>query len=470
MKVSPNPYVGLFQKQREHYLEVGRHSHKERLARLKDLKRALEHQYRQAIREALYADFKKPFLETDLTEIYPVLAEIRYAEQNLRDWMRPKRVNSPLPMLGSRSYIRYESKGVCLILSPWNFPLNLTFGPLVSAIAAGNCCILKPSEATPATSQVMQEIVEDLFDPSEIALVQGEVETAQALLDLPFHHIFFTGSPTVGKIVMKAASRHLSSVTLELGGKSPAFVDETAAMGTTAKRLAWGKCLNAGQICVAPDYVLVTEKAKDALVTALIEQLDSFFPDTPERSESYARIINEKHLKRLSESLEDATSRGARILHGGNLDAKTKYFEPTLLEGVPEDARLLEEEIFGPILPIVTVSGVEEAIAFINRRERPLALYIYSRDSQTIERINTETRAGSGCINHNVVHYSNHHLPFGGVNNSGIGKSHGFYGFLEFSNQRSIVRQYTPSSIELLMPPYTGFKQKMVDATLRWFK
>lgn len=470
MKEVENPYQGLFQKQRERYLEVGRQSRKERLAKLKALKKALEHEYRQPIREALYADFKKPFLETDLTEIYPVLAEIRHAEQNLRDWMRPKRVNSPLTMLGSRSYIQYESKGLCLILSPWNFPLNLTFGPLVSAIAAGNCCILKPSEATPATSQLMQEIVEALFDPSEIALVQGEVATAQALLELPFHHIFFTGSPNVGKIVMKAASRHLSSVTLELGGKSPAFVDGTAAVETTAKRLAWGKCLNAGQICVAPDYVLVTENAKDALIKSLIEQFDTFFQSSPESSDSYARIINEKHLQRLSQSLKDATSRGAEILYGGNFNAETRYFQPTLLEGVPEDARLLEEEIFGPILPIVTVSGAEEAIAFINQRERPLALYIYSKDKHTIEQINTKTRAGSGCINHNVVHYSNHHLPFGGINNSGIGKSHGFHGFLEFSNQRSIVRQYTPSTIELLMPPYTGLKQKMVDATLRWFK
>ncbi|MFZ9004118.1 MAG: aldehyde dehydrogenase family protein [Robiginitalea sp.] len=470
MNGNANPYQGLFQQQMGRYLEVGQHSRKERLYKLKALSKALEHTYRQPIREALYSDFKKPFIETDLTEIYPVLAEIRHTERNLQDWLRPRRVNSPLTMIGSRSFIQYESKGVCLILSPWNFPVNLTFGPLVSAIAAGNCCILKPSEATPATSQLMQRIIEDLFDPAEIALVQGEVATAQALLELPFHHIFFTGSPAVGKLVMAAASRHLSSVTLELGGKSPAFVDETAEVETAAKRLAWGKCLNAGQICVAPDYILVTENAREALVKALIDQLDGFFQGKAESSDSYARIINDKHLHRLSESLRDATARGAQILYGGAVDQTTRFFEPTLLEEVPEDARLLEEEIFGPILPIVTVSGVEEAISFINRRERPLALYIYSKDKRTIRELNTKTRAGSGCINHNVVHYSNHNLPFGGINNSGAGKSHGYYGFLEFSNQRSIVRQYTPSTIEFLMPPYTGFKQKIVDATLRWFK
>lgn len=470
MNGNANPYQGLFQQQMGRYLEVGQHSRKERLSKLKALSKALEHTYRQSIREALYSDFKKPFIETDLTEIYPVLAEIRHTERNLQDWLRPRRVNSPLTMIGSRSFVQYESKGVCLILSPWNFPINLTFGPLVSAIAAGNCCILKPSEATPATSQLMQRIIEDLFDPAEIALVQGEVATAQALLELPFHHIFFTGSPAVGKLVMAAASRHLSSVTLELGGKSPAFVDETAEVETAARRLAWGKCLNAGQICVAPDYILVTENAREALVKALIDQLEGFFQGKAESSDSYARIINDKHLHRLSESLRDATARGAQILYGGAVDQTTRFFEPTLLEEVPEDARLLEEEIFGPILPIVTVSGVEEAISFINRRERPLALYIYSKDKRTIRELNTKTRAGSGCINHNVVHYSNHNLPFGGINNSGAGKSHGYYGFLEFSNQRSIVRQYTPSTIELLLPPYTGFKQKIVDATLRWFK
>jgi aldehyde dehydrogenase (NAD+) len=470
MNGNANPYQGLFQQQMGRYLEVGQHSRKERLYKLKALSKALEHTYRQPIREALYSDFKKPFIETDLTEIYPVLAEIRHTERNLQDWLRPRRVNSPLTMIGSRSFVQYESKGVCLILSPWNFPINLTFGPLVSAIAAGNCCILKPSEATPATSQLMQRIIEDLFDPAEIALVQGEVATAQALLELPFHHIFFTGSPAVGKLVMAAASRHLSSVTLELGGKSPAFVDETAEVETAAKRLAWGKCLNAGQICVAPDYILVTENAREALVKALIDQLDGFFQGKAESSDSYARIINDKHLHRLSESLRDATARGAQILYGGAVDQTTRFFEPTLLEEVPEDARLLEEEIFGPILPIVTVSGVEEAISFINRRERPLALYIYSKDKRTIRELSTKTRAGSGCINHNVVHYSNHNLPFGGINNSGAGKSHGYYGFLEFSNQRSIVRQYTPSTIELLLPPYNGFKQKIVDATLRWFK
>ncbi|MEJ2162886.1 MAG: aldehyde dehydrogenase family protein, partial [Robiginitalea sp.] len=398
--MAANPYKDLFQKQQERYLEVGRSSFKERKAKLKALKRALEHTYRKAIQKALYSDFKKPYMETDLTEIYPILSEIKHVESNLRDWMKPKRVSSPLTMIGSSSYIQYESKGVCLILSPWNFPLNLTFGPLVSAIAAGNCVILKPSESTPATSQLMAEIVESLFDPSEIALVQGEVEAARALLELPFHHIFFTGSPAVGKKVMQAASHHLSSVTLELGGKSPAFVDHTASIETTARRIAWGKCLNAGQICVSPDYVLVTDNAKEDLVKSLIEQLKTFFPSGAAASDSYARIINDHHMQRLVSLLDEATSRGARILYGGAGKTEERLLEPTLIEGVPEDARLMQEEIFGPILPIITVADADEAVNFINTKERPLAIYIYSKDKATIGKINRDTRAGGGCINH----------------------------------------------------------------------
>ena len=465
-----NPYQQLFDDQMDQFLRVGKTTYKERVTKLRRLKKALEFEYRQPLRDALFSDFGKPFLETDLTEIYPILAEIKHIERNLRDWMQPKKVSSPLPMIGSRSYIEYESKGVCLILSPWNFPLNLTFNPMVSAIAAGNCCIVKPSESTPATSQVMAEIVSALFDPSEIALVQGEVETAKALLELPFHHIFFTGSPGVGKQVMKAAASHLSSVTLELGGKSPAFVDETASMETTAKRLAWGKCLNAGQICVAPDYVLVTEKAKDALVEALKNQLESFFPKGAWHSKSYSRIIHTSHHRRLQDFVNSAVAQGARVIYGGGNTEEKHFFEPTLIEQVPEEAALLQEEIFGPVLPIVTVKDVDAAVDFINRKPRPLALYTFSKNKGAIRKLSANTRAGTACINHNVVHFSNNHLPFGGINNSGIGKSHGYHGFLAFSNERATVRQYTPSAIDLLIPPYSDLKQRMVDATLRWFK
>lgn len=468
--MTENPYSELFNSQLNRFVAVGKTNWKERLRKLRILKNALEHEYKQDLREALFSDLGKPYLETDLTEIYPILSEIKHIERNLKEWMQPKQVGGTLPMLGSRSYIQYESKGVCLILSPWNFPANLTFVPLISALAAGNCCILKPSESTPATSRVIQEIISALFDPSEVSVVLGEVETSKALLRLPFHHIFFTGSPAVGKRVMEAASHHLSSITLELGGKSPAFVDETANMKVAARRLAWGKCLNAGQICVAPDYILVTENAKESLVEELKRQLTSFYPQGALASDSYARIVNGHHHRRLQNALNTAVAQGAEILYGGHYSEEKQFFEPTLVGNVPEDAILLQEEIFGPVLPIVTVKDVQQAVGIINSKPRPLALYTFSARKSAIRSLSENTRAGTAFINHNVLHFSNNHLPFGGINNSGIGKAHGYHGFMAFTNERATMRQYTPSSVELLTPPYTGLKQRLVDATLRWFK
>ncbi len=458
----------LFKTQLEHYPQIGQSTARQRLQKLKALRKAISGPFKQEIRDALTTDFGKPELETDLTEIYPVCSEIKHAEKNLRDWMRPKSVRQPLTLLGARSRIRHESKGVCLILSPWNFPLTLTLSPLVSAIAAGNCCILKPSEFAPATAGVVQKILEGLFPPEEVQVVQGDAGVAAALLKLPFHHIYFTGSPRVGKIVMKAAAEHLSSVTLELGGKSPAYVGKSASIPSTARRLAWGKCTNAGQICVAPDYLLVDASVQDQLIEALKDSLGSFYPEGAARSDSFARIINEKHHQRLIDGLDEGLEQGGEILYGGGRDATEHFLEPTLVRNLPEDSTLLQEEIFGPVLPIISVSGAEEALEWINSRERPLALYIFSKDDREIRRIQEATRAGSTGINHNVVHYSNPHLPFGGVNNSGIGKSHGYEGFRAFSNARSELRQYTPSSMELLLPPYTRLKQRIADFTLRW--
>ena len=468
MKTDPQRLSGYFQAQLEHFPEAGQTTARERIRNLKALRKTISGPYKQAIRDALLKDFGKPGLETDLTEIYPVCSEIRLAEKNLREWMRPKRVRSPLTLLGSSSRIRYESKGVCLILSPWNFPLTLTLAPLASAIAAGNCCIVKPSEYAPATSALIQEILESLFPPEQVRVVQGDADVAAALLELPFHHIYFTGSPRVGKIVMKAAAKHLSSVTLELGGKSPAYIGRSASLKSAARRIAWGKCTNAGQICVAPDYLLVDQAVCEAFVEVLKHTLDSFYPEGASQSESFARIINEKHFERLLDQLDEGLKRGGKVLYGGDQDPSDCFLEPTLLGNLPADSELLQEEIFGPILPIVPVSGPEEALEWIDKRERPLAVYLFSRDRREIRKMLQRTRAGSTGINQTVVHYSNPHLPFGGINNSGIGKSHGYQGFLAFSNARSELRQYTPSSTELLLPPYTRLKQRMVDFTLRW--
>lgn len=464
-----NPHYELFTKQQSHQLEIGTVPYSSRMGKLKKLKTAIEVTFRNQIIEALHKDLNKPRVEAELTEIYPIISEIKFAKSNLRQWMRKQKVDTPMSMLGSSSYYIYEPKGVCLIISPWNFPFNLTFGPLVSAIAAGNSVIIKPSEMTPNSSALMTEIIKAVFEEEDVALVEGEVETSTQLLQLPFNHIFFTGSPNVGKIVMSAAAKHLASVTLELGGKSPTVIDSTANIDKAAKRIVWGKFMNAGQICVSPDYILIDETVKEKFTKACKKWIEHYFTNTPKTSNSYARIVTQKHFERLQSHLENAKSLNAKVDVGGELEADSKFMAPTIVSDMSDEASLLNEEIFGPILPIVTYETLDEAITYINSKERPLALYIYSSSKKTIKQIIKTTRAGGTCINNNVIHYANHNLPFGGINNSGIGKSHGFYGFKAFSNQRAVVKQYTFGINELLYPPYTSFKEKLARFTIKWF-
>ncbi len=342
MDNTANPYRHAFEQQLARYPDIGRTTARQRLAKLRKLKTALLTTYRQEIRDALLTDFGKPQLETDLTEIYQVVAAIRHTEAHLRDWMRSRRMPTPLSLLGAHSRVYFESKGVCLILAPWNYPLNLTLGPLVSAIAAGNCCILKPSEMTPATSELMERILSGIFDPEEVTVIQGGADTATALLELPFHHIFFTGSPRVGRIVMEAAAKNLSSVTLELGGKSPVYIGASANLRTAARRILWGKGSNAGQICVSPDYVLVDRSVKERFVAEFRAAIEAFYPQGALQSPDYTGIINERHFRRLKRALEEAVASGAGVLFGGNALEKGFRLEPTLVENVPEDAALLQ--------------------------------------------------------------------------------------------------------------------------------
>lgn len=458
----------LFEKQRAHQFVVARTNARERIQKLQELKSAILER-RQAIRDAVYADFKKPAAEADLTEIYAITTEIKHTARHLKKWMSRHSVGTPLPFLGSSSWVQYEPKGVCLIIAPWNFPLQLAIGPLVSAIAAGNTAIVKPSEHTPHTSAVVREIVEAVFKPEEVAVVEGAVETATELLKLPFNHIFFTGAPAIGKIVMRAAAEHLASVTLELGGKSPTIVDETADLKAAVRRIAWGKFLNSGQICIAPDYLFVHESRKAEFVRLMAAQLKALYGEDAAQSGAYNRMVNGKHFERVAGYLKDAEERGAVVEIGGRRDPETDFIEPTLISSVPDDAALMQEEIFGPVLPIRTFRDLSEPLQVINEKEKPLALYIYSKDERNIKRIIQETRAGGTCINNNDVHFMQPNLPFGGSNNSGIGKSHGWYGFEAFSNARAIYRQHLPGALEVLMPPYTDFKQRLIDLTLKWF-
>ena len=464
-----NAYLEVFNTLKANQFNIGNTTYKERNKKLDKLKKTLEFSYKQRIREALYADFKKPYLETDFTEIYPIVDEINFAKRHLKSWLKNQRVDTPISLLGSSSWIKYEPKGVCLIVSPWNFPINLTFGPLVSAIAAGNTVVLKPSEMTPNAAKVMSDIVKEVFNENEIVLIEGDAETAKKLLKLPFNHIFFTGSTVIGKLVMKAASEHLTSVTLELGGKSPLIIDNTVNLEKTVKKIVFGKFLNLGQICIAPDYVLIKDTLKDEFIHLFSKYIKSFYSENPEASNSLCRIVNQKHFERLKAHLDDAVYKNAIIEVGGSFIKDNCFIEPTLISGLPENATLLQDEIFGPILPLVTYKTIEEAVDYINSKEKPLSLYIFSKNKKHIDFILNNTRAGSTAINHNLLQFLNHNLPFGGSNNSGIGKSHGFFGFQEFCNQRSVLKQHTIGAADLLYPPFNKFKQKLIDFTIKWF-
>jgi len=433
----------IYDRQQSRRTRTAASTARQRIEKLKRLHDALLAR-REEIRQALWADYQKPAPEVDLSEILPVVSEARHAMRHLYAWMAPQHVETPLMLFGSRSQIVDQPKGVVLIISPWNFPFNLTLGPLISAIAAGNCAILKPSEMTPNSSACMKRILRDLFDESEVAVIEGDAGVAEALLKKKFDHIFFTGSPAVGKIVMRAAAEHLTSVTLELGGKSPAIVDRTANLDEAAKKIAWGKALNSGQVCIAPDYVLVDEAVRPAFVEKL-------------RATSMgegALLVNDRHAARIRRM-------------GGDTDGRRAPLK--IMENVAAGAPAMQEEIFGPLLPVVPYRDIAEALRIINEKEKPLVLYLFSRDREVIDSVLRETRAGGSVINDTMIHFYQLNLPFGGVGQSGIGKAHGRFGFEAFSNARAVLEQRTRfSGIQLLYPPYTAFKQKLIDFVLRY--
>lgn len=444
----------------------------ERIARLKKIQTWIKN-HQDDIRKALWDDFKKPEAEVDLSEIFPVTSEINHAVKNLSSWMKPKSVSTPLPMLGTSGKIQFEPKGRVLILAPWNFPFNLTVGPLIAALAAGCPAIIKPSELSSHTSALISSMVRELFDPAEVVVFSGNVEVATSLLTLPFDHIFFTGSPAVGKIVMKAASVHLSSVTLELGGKSPVIIDHDADLEDAAGKIIWSKFVNCGQTCIAPDYILIPEGLLEEFVMRAKTYLQKFYdPEYKgiENSPDYARIINPHHWNRLQRYLSDALEKGAKVEFGGKINESTCYLEPTLLSQVTEGMSLFEEEIFGPILPILTYKTLQEAIELVNSKPKPLALYFFGTNSNNTHKALTETSSGNAVINDCVLHFLHNELPFGGVNTSGIGKSHGYFGFLAFSNEKGILKQRIGlNNVTLLRPPYGIKTKKIIASLINWF-
>lgn len=472
MPVPPpaGPYIfeEIFERQRQHQDVAARSTVRQRIAKLRRLHAAVL-RHREAMKTAMAADFRKPPHEVDISETICVNSEIRHAIRHLPGWLAPRRVAVRLPLLGSSAEIRSEPKGVCLIMGPWNFPFNLNLIPLAAAVAAGNCVIIKPSEHAPHSAALIRQIASECFPPEEVAVVEGDADVAKQLLELPFNHIFFTGSTAVGKLVMQAAARHLASVTLELGGKSPVIVDETADLDRAASRIAWIKCMNGGQTCIAPDYVLVHESVHDALLEKLRYWLEKFYGATPEarrQTPDLSRAIHNRQFQFVKGLLDDAVQRGAHVAFGGNTAAEERYIEPTVLTDIPAGASIWEHEIFGLLLPVRRYGTLDEAIASINAGPKPLAFYIFSRRERNIEQFIGETRGGGVCVNECALQFFNPNLPFGGHNASGMGKYHGVSGFREFSNSRSVARQHSPApTTDVFLPPYGS---RLMRLALGW--
>ncbi len=462
----------IFDAQKANLQNLKNTSAKARKNKLKALNKLI-FSYRDKIQTALYADFKKPAIEADITEIYPTTSEIKHAISHINDWMEKEEVDTPLTLLGSSAYIHYEPKGNCLIITPWNYPFYLAISPLIYAIAAGNAAVIKPSEFTPHTSKLVKEMLAEIFPENEVAVVLGDHHYSTALLKLKFNHIHFTGSPMVGRIVMEAASKHLTTCTLELGGKSPTIVDDTANIQEAAKKIVWGKFLNEGQICIAPDYILVHQSIQSKLVAAMKVEIDKKYgadAQTRMQGGSIGRMVNAKHYQRVQRLADGAVSDGAVVEIGGTFVDEENYIDPTILTNVSPDSKIMEEEIFGPLMPMMTFQTLEEAVAIINDKEKPLALYIFSKKEKNIDFLLNHTSAGGTCVNETILHITQPNLPFGGVNNSGVGKGHGKWGFVDFSNERSVLRQHFSFGMsQLLHPPYNKFSKFVIDMTMKFF-
>ncbi|MGP7816417.1 aldehyde dehydrogenase [Niallia sp. 01092] len=433
-----------------------------RLQQLQKLKAGIE-QFKQKIIEALQKDLGKHAFEAYAYEVGFVLSSIRHTLKNLKKWAKRKKVKSPLTLFPSKSYVQYEPYGTVLIIGPFNYPFQLVMEPLIGAIAAGNCVVLKPSELVPSISAVITEMISSIFDENYIRSVEGGVATNTALIQASFDYIFFTGSVSVGKMVMEAAAKNLTPVTLELGGKSPTFVDESANIPIAAQRILWGKTVNAGQTCIAPDYLVVHESVKEDLIVELKKALHTFFGSNVASSKDFGRIVNDKHFNRLAQILQQEEE---NILVGGNSNAKTRFIEPTLLKA-DWNSLSMKEEIFGPILPIITYSDLDDVIQSVQKQSKPLALYVFTTNREVEEKIVSSISSGGVCINDTITHAANPYLPFGGIGSSGMGMYHGVYSFFTFSHKRSVLKKNNRWNITTLFPPYTEKKRKLVRKVLK---
>lgn len=450
-----------FRVQQRHQWIVRRRSAAERVERLRALKRAIV-EHRETVLGAMHADFRKQHSEAELSEIQLVMTELNEAIARTAEWMAPARVKTPIHLLGTRSEIRREPRGVVLIMAAWNYPFALIFAPLVGAIAAGNCVMIRPSEKVDHTNAAARKILAAVFPPEEVLFVEGDQRTARVLLDLPFDHVFFTGSTDVGRRIMAAAAPRLASVTLELGGKSPAIVDDTADVEIAARRIMWGKFVNAGQTCVAPDYAFVHSAKAAAFFAEARKVLATFYGPTDvaqHESPDFCRMIDHAAWSRVVDLLRGAVAKGARIEAGGGSDAADLYIAPTIVSGVDPASPLMTEEIFGPVLPVLTYDAIGDVVEFLRARPKPLAMYVFSRDEKQIDELLGSTAAGGTVVNNCLIHLANPNLPFGGVGASGFGSYHGRFGFDTFSHARAVLTQGRSRLGHLFHPPYARLRQ-----------
>jgi aldehyde dehydrogenase (NAD+) len=427
----------VFALQQAHQWDVKASKAEERKAKLARLKAAVE-AHADDIVAAVRQDTRKPEGEIRVTEVLNVTANIQRNIDNLDEWMKPTEI-TPSMNPNDKGMIVYEARGVCLILGPWNFPLGLVFGPLAAAVAAGNCCMVKLTDLCPNTARIAGEIVREVFDENEVALLEGDVSVAEALLELPFNHIFFTGSTRVGKIVMAAAAKHLATVTLELGGKSPVIIDEGADIEKIAGDLAGAKQFNGGQACISPDYVFVREGDKDRLVQGFKAKVaENLYAEGKINKESIAQIVNKGNFARVKSLFDDAVAQGAKVAVGGDLEEEDLTIHPTMLTDVTPQMKILQEEIFAPVLPVMTYDNLDQVIEYIEARDKPLALYVYSDNQANVQKVLDRTSSGGVTVNGVFSHYLENQLPFGGVNGSGMGSYHGYFGFKAFSHERGV--------------------------------
>ncbi|MBU3180824.1 aldehyde dehydrogenase [Clostridium psychrophilum] len=433
-----------------------------RISALKKLKSVIK-KYEKEIINALYRDLGKSEFEAYGTEIGFVLDSIGNFIKHLKNWAKTKKVTTPLHQFSSKGYIMYEPYGTVLIIGPFNYPFQLLIEPLVGAIAAGNCAILKPSESTPTVSSLVKKIIEETFEKKYIQVVEGERETTSVFINLDFDYIFFTGSVPVGKIIMKAAAENLVPVTLELGGKSPVIVDKTANLEIAAKRILWGKLVNAGQTCIAPDYILVHKDVKEDFIEKLKSTVVSFYGEDASKSIDYGRIVNSRQFERLSAILDKDEN---KIIYGGHSNAGALYIEPTIIDKVNWKDAVMQDEIFGPIMPILEYEDLEKVIAMVNDRPKPLSLYVFTEDKNVEAAVLNRVSFGGGCVNDTIFHVASSNMPFGGVGNSGMGSYHGKDSFETFSHRKSILKKNTSIDIKLIFPPY-GNRAKLIRKILK---